>query len=113
MRRNDRVFWLVLGALALLILAGAGLRGVPWYGPHPFDGWPWGTGWLFGPVLWAGLIGLLILLWQRDGAPTHADPERARSAALEHLEWRYAAGEITRQQYEEMRGVLEQGHAPS
>ena len=54
----------MLGALALLIVAAVGLRGAPWYGPHAFGGWMWGTGWLLGPVLWAGLIGLAILLVQ-------------------------------------------------
>ena len=113
MRRNDQGLWLLLGVLVVLIFAGAGLRGAPWYGPHPFGGWLWGTGWLFGPVLWAGLIGLAILLWQRDRAATQADPQRARSAALEHLAWRFAAGELTREQYEEMRRVLEPEHAAS
>jgi uncharacterized membrane protein len=113
MRRDDQGLWLwlVLGVLVLLTFAGAGLRGVPWYGPHPFGGWLWGTGWLFAPVLWAGLIGLVILLCQRDRAPTHADPQRARPAALEYLAWRFAAGELTREQYDEMRRMLESEHA--
>jgi uncharacterized membrane protein len=109
MRRADQGLWLVLGVLVLLVFAGP--RGAPSYGPHPFGGWLWGTGGLFAPALWAGLIGLVILLWQRDRAATHADAQRARSAALEHLAWRFAAGEITREQYDQLRRVLDPEHS--
>jgi uncharacterized membrane protein len=112
MRRIDRWLWLLLGVLVLVILARVGPHGTPWYGPHLFGGWLWGTGWLFGPVLWAGLIGLVLLLWRRDQAPTQADLQRARSAALEHLSWRFATGELSREQYDELRRTLEPEHPP-
>ena len=75
----QRMLWLVLGVVVLIILARTGLLGAFWYGPHPLGGWMWaGAGSLFGPPLWVGLIGLLIILWRRDQAPVDEDPERWR-----------------------------------
>jgi uncharacterized membrane protein len=110
MQRNYGMLWLGLGAVAVVIIIGTGLPGGFSYGVHPLGGWMWGAGWLFGPLLWVGIIGLGILLWQRDRAPINANPRRTRSAAVEHLEWRYAAGQISREQYDEMRAVLEPEH---
>ena len=113
MQRTYGMLWLVLGAVALILLAGTGLPGGFSSGAHPLGGWTWGADWLFGPLLWVGLIGLGFLLWRRDRAPTNTNPERSRSAAVELLGWRYAAGQITREQYAEMRAVLEAEHVPA
>lgn len=83
-------------------------------------GWEYGFGggWmLFGSLLmllfWGGLIALVVLavraLWrpsigQPQGSAT--PPHRSADGALAILKERYARGEITKDQYEQMRADL-------
>jgi putative membrane protein len=76
----------------------------------------WGLGWMiFGSlmmiVFWGGLIALIVLAvrgltssGKRDSGPQ--GPSRSEPTALEILKIRYARGEITREEYEEMRQTL-------
>jgi len=76
----------------------------------------WGWGWMiFGSlmmiVFWGGLIALIVLAVRGlTGAGKRGDgpqaPARSEPAALDILKNRYARGEITREEYEQMRQTL-------
>lgn len=70
-----------------------------WGGPNPW----WGiAGMVFGLAVLVGLV--LLVIWAvRQVAP----PAGTAPRALEVLKERYARGEITREQYEQMRRDLE------
>lgn len=106
---------LVIGIIALviaaLVLLGGGLLHFDMMG-RGFTGPGFGRGFRFSP--WAGILmnlfwllvivgfGLLILSFFRRGPRTGLGPV-GESRALDILKERYAKGEITREQYEEMR----------
>ncbi len=74
----------------------------------PMRGWMWGFGMALGGLLmlafWGALIvGLVLLVRALGGGPGH----RWSRTPVDILKRRYAAGEITREQYEEMRKDLE------
>jgi len=74
-----------------------------WYGGTG-TGWPWfGLAW-FGLALlfWSGL---LLLAWWGIRSFGRARPERA--GALEVLRRRFASGEISQEEYDRTRKVLE------
>jgi uncharacterized membrane protein len=86
-----------------------GLLGVSnkgWPGPwwNSGYGWPWpGLIWLVAVlVFWAGLIALLV--W---AIRTSVAPRRAPDSALEILRRRLASGEITPEEYERLRNILQ------
>ena len=98
-----------------MVSAGAQGRGTKgetmmWFG-HCAWGFPGGGGWawvlgggLMMLLFWGGLIVLAVLAfsaWQRREA------RPAGSAGLEVLKARYARGEITRAEYDEIRRELE------
>jgi putative membrane protein len=71
---------------------------------HMSDWWGPGFGWVFMALFWVLVILALVALakWlssTRDGGPTRRP--------LDILQERYARGEITRDQYEQMRRDLE------
>ncbi len=123
MDRRNRTLWIGLGIIALLLVGsswgggmmmGRGLVG-PFgpFGVRPFAGpWVlgmWGIGELIRLMVVFGLIFLVVRLF--TGSRRHyyderhyADPEHL--PADEILRRRYAAGEITREEYEEMRRTL-------
>ena len=120
MRGNNRGLWALLGLFALIALlvplfaGGWGMMGPGrmWGPGGPREpGWGgaagWGLwmllGWLSMIAFWgAVIVGILLLVRALVG------PERrAEDPAIEVLRRRYAAGEITREQYEEMRADLE------
>ena len=125
MYRTNRALWIGLGILALLFLVasswGGGMmlgRGVGGpFGVRPFVGpWligMWGLGALIRLLVIGGLIFLVVRLfsgWRRhDGSygsygPYPQGPESLSSDEI--LRRRYAAGDITREQYEDMRRTL-------
>jgi len=113
MRRGPMVF---LVALAILVLVAVGVSIAaavqgPAYGMEPYGYYyPWHSGlWLAAMVLWmvlfwalviGGIVWLISTLRPREVAGGPEEP-------LEILRRRYARGEITREQYEEMRRDLQ------
>ena len=121
MDRTNRTLWIGLGILALLLviasswgggmMMGGGFAGP--FGMRPFVG-PWLVGvWGIGALIRLLFIGALIFLFVRlftgsrrhYGGPYSYPPEDLPSDEI--LRRRYAAGEITREQYEEMRRTLQ------
>lgn len=83
-----------------------------WWG-HGFS-WGW---MLFGGLMmllfWGGLIALVVLVVRGLSGPTNtassSSSEATSNTALDILKQRYARGEITQTEYEEMRDVIESG----
>lgn len=75
------------------------------YGPGCCGGWGWmAAGWIVMLVFWGLIIAGIVLLVRalanrRVGRP-------GPDSALEVLRRRYAAGEITKEQFEEMKRTL-------
>ena len=121
MERSNRSLWIGLGVLAAVLLValpafgGGMMMGYGPYGMRPFFGF--GAPWLWGfwgagllvRLLFFGLIAfvLLRLFRGRGYRDYHDEPHPTQLPADEILRRRYAAGEISREQYEEMRRTLE------
>jgi len=127
-RSTSRTLWIGLGVIAVLLLVasswgGGMLFGRGFGGPlgyRPFAG-PWLFGfWEFGllvRVLFFGLIFFLIFRVFRggrgyrrgyyDGLGQSQPSEYPQQTPSEIIRRRYAAGEISREQYEELRRTLE------
>lgn len=77
-----------------------------WDGPWHLGGAEW-VFWLLGAaaqiLFWGVVIFLVIQLFRRAGS----HPPHSGSHALRILEERYARGEISREEYQERRAVLE------
>jgi putative membrane protein len=71
-----------------------------WYWWMPFHGLIW---LLMVAAIVVGVVVLIRYLWHGAG---HPGPGLARSRALEHLDERYARGEIDRDEFFERRRVL-------
>jgi putative membrane protein len=76
--------------------------------PGRWDGWMWGAGMWLGAlamlIFWGALIaGAILIVRLVGGLPSHGEP-KSPSDILKH---RYASGEITREQYEQIRKDLE------
>jgi uncharacterized membrane protein len=120
MERTNRNTWFALGLLALLIVLGLSSLGGSgmmmghgfFAGTRPLGAapWLWGIG-LFGLLvrllLWGGLIVLAVRFFRHMAAPSDAEVGGSDLPPVEILKRRYAAGEITREQFEEMRSVLQ------
>lgn len=118
MSRNDRGLLILLAVLVAVFLigplVGGGMMGpnMMWgYGPRggvSGSGWLWGLGvglgWLSMLAFWGALIVGVVLLVRWLGVSAGSDRE---DEALETLRRRYAAGEISHEEYEERRKVLE------
>ena len=117
MDRSNRFLWIGLGILAALALVasswGGGMMMASPFGPRPFIGGPWflgiwGIGLLVRLLFVGGLIFLVVRLFSGARRPYVDDFHRPEDLpAGEILRRRYAAGDITREQYEEMRQTLE------
>jgi putative membrane protein len=118
LERINRNTWFALGLLVLLVLLGlssfgGGMMGhafVQGYRPLVGTPWLWGMG-LFGLfvrlLVWGALIVLAIGFFRRMASRSDVGVSGADLSSAEILRRRYAAGEITREQYEEMRSVLD------
>jgi putative membrane protein len=122
MSRNNRGLLILLVVLVLVSLIGPLLvggmmgQGMMWgYGPR---GGPSGAGgWAWGLTMGLGLLSMLaffgalivgiVLLVRWLGGTTAGPDGRSEDPALETLRRRYAAGEISHEEYERMRKVLE------
>ena len=119
--RTNRSAWIGLGVVLLLALAafsalGFGMLGhapMVGYGARPFFGvGPWFLGFgllalVIRVAIWGGLILLGISLFRRMAGRSATYDGHWQSSSLEILKRRYAAGEISREQYEEMRRTLD------
>jgi len=130
-RTQNRNLWIGLGVVALLLLFalpmfggfGGGMmggRGFEGYGERPFGGFGgaapmfFGLGLLFRLVIFGGILFFIVSLFRRRSFYMRdrvhdevSGPELASLPPIEILRRRYAAGEITREQFEEMRRTLE------
>ncbi len=71
-------------------------------------GWVWMIfGGLMMLVFWGGLIALIVLAVRSLSGPRQR-PAGPCESPLEILQRRYAAGEISKAEYEEMRGTLQE-----
>ena len=126
MHRDNRLLLIILAVLILIIVLGssfaAGMMGPGMMGPGMMgrygppggrfggNSWAWGLamglGWLARLAFWgAVIVGLvLVIRWLTSAT---ASPGGARESALDILKRRYATGEITREEYDQMRQVLE------
>lgn len=120
MRKQNRGLLVVLAVLVLLVLLGPALGGgmmgpgmMGWYGGSGAGaggwGWGWGMGlgWLTMLAFWGALIVGAVWLVRALGRDTDEPPRGAGESALDILKRRYAAGEITQDEYEQMRRTLE------
>ncbi|MGB8644824.1 MAG: SHOCT domain-containing protein [Anaerolineae bacterium] len=119
MRNIEKIVGIILVALALIVLVvllgGAGMMGVGEFntgvgmiGPGMMGGYNL-FGWTVPPVFWAlliGVFGLLVLGLARGGARQALIRAPAGTSALDILQARYARGEITQEQFSEMRKNL-------
>jgi putative membrane protein len=69
-------------------------------------GWWMLFGWLFMILFWAAIILLIIWLYKQIRGP-EVKPGTTGETATEILKKRYASGEITKEQYDEMKKELE------
>jgi putative membrane protein len=110
---TTRKLLMVVGVLLLvgfgLSMLTGGMMGGHMVGPRVVAdrGWMWGVGMGLGMLLfWGALIVGIVLLVRftatSSGPQSHGTP-------LDVLKRRYAAGEITREQYEQTRRDLDEG----
>ena len=108
---------ILVGAIVLVVLlfgllGGGMMMGWGWFGPGMMGWGGFGMNpfaWIAMLVFWALIIGgfVLLVVWlAREVLPAAAVP-MAPSRALDVLKERYARGEITREQYEEMKREIE------
>jgi putative membrane protein len=132
MERSNRNLWIGLGLLAVVLLValpsmgggmllGRGFVGVGGpFGPRPFIGpfvWGfWGISMLVRLLFFGAIVYLVLRLFRGRGLgayrgyygePHYDQPHYSEITAAEILRRRYAAGEISREQYEEMRRTVE------
>ena len=72
------------------------------YGDGGPGGWLWMLG---GLVLMVGIV--LLVVWAMGGGARGTRPDEGRPTPLEILCERYARGEITEEQFEQSRQILE------
>lgn len=115
---HDRDLTLVGGAIALVVLllglAGGGMmggwggmgHGMMGWGGYGISGW-WGILWIvFWILVISGIVLVVYSLLRRGGTAGRTD-EASRDRSLKILRERYTRGEITQEQYEEMRRTFE------
>ncbi len=127
MAQDPRGWWIALVMLVLLVLLvpllGGGLLGWGMMGPGMMGwpggpavpgggGWGWGLAMALGGLatlaFWGAVIVGIVLVVRTLMGASGRSPGPERDSALDVLKRRYAAGELTREQYDEMRRVLEE-----
>src|SRR5579859_4099433 len=125
MERSNRNLWIGLGILAVVLLvalpamgSGMMLNGgfgpFGGYGPRPFIGpfvWGfWGIGMLVRLLFFGAIVYLVMRVFRGRGFRGYRgyydEPHYTQLTPAEILRRRYAAGEISREQYEEMRRTV-------
>ena len=115
---RNRNLWIGIGILAVLVFFA-----LPAFGAARFDGYGYGfhpygfgfgaapfffgIGMLFRFILFGGIVFFIVRLFQRRAYHLNDEPTSYELQPMEILRRRYAAGEITREQYDEMRHTLE------
>jgi putative membrane protein len=94
---KNTILW-IIGVVLIIMLAFGSFFGIGGYGMMGFG---MGFGWIFMIVFWGALIWIVVALVNQSQSNTRKDED-----ALEILRKRYAKGEITKKQYEEMRKEL-------
>ncbi len=122
MKTTTRTIWIVIAVvIGLGLLAGGFLLsrtgwGMFGYGPGMMDGnfgfgMMSGLGGIFMILLWIVIIGLGVWLVSSLVSRTNSQPPSnsvtLSESALDILKKRYARGEITKEQFEEMRRTLD------
>lgn len=121
MQTENRGLLIVLGVLVLVVLAGPLLGGgmmgpgMTWgYDrgvPPGTGGWTWGLAMGLGGLamlaFWGALIVGAVLLVRWLGTATSGPSRGAGDSAIEILKRRYAAGEISHEEFMQMRQALE------
>lgn len=126
MVQSHRGLLIILGALILFVLLGSSIGGMMgWggmgpgmmggYGPRDVapgpGGWAggltMGLGWLVMLAFWAALIVGVVLLARWLSSATAGAMGPTRESHLDILKRRYAAGEITQEEYARIRQELE------
>ena len=127
MRQQDRGWWVALLALVLIVLVlpvlGGGMMGwgmmgpgmMGWPGAAPVQGaagWGWGLATALGVLamlaFWGAVIVGIVLAGRALSRPGYTGSSSREDVALDILKQRYAAGQLTGEQYEGMRRVLAQ-----
>lgn len=122
MEKSIRGLLIVFVVLILVFLIGpllgGGMMGQGMMGGHGPQGMFGGNGWAWGLVMGLGLLSMLafwgalivgiVLLVRWLGGMTSGQNSREEDAALETLRRRYSAGDISHEEYEQMRKALEQ-----
>jgi putative membrane protein len=75
-----------------------------------FHNWFWGGGMWFGWIFWVGIIALIIYLIINQGNKNRQInmPPPYTETPLDILKKRYAKGEITKEQFDQMKKDIEQ-----
>ena len=122
MHTENRGLLIILLVLVVVVvlgpLLGGGMMGpgMMWgWGapgaPPAVGGWGWGLamglGWLAMLAFWGALIVGVVLLVRGLGSSIAGPTGKSTESPLEILKRRYAAGELTREEYDQMRQVLE------
>jgi putative membrane protein len=127
MGQSHRGLLILLGILLVLVVLGPLVGGMMgWdgmgpgmmggYGPRTITpgqgGWAWGLAMGFGGLMmlafWGVLIvGVALLVRWLSGAATAPGESPPRESPLDILKRRYAAGEVTHEEYERIRQELE------
>lgn len=65
-------------------------------------GWGMGTGWLLGLILVGLLVWVLVSLLNQSN-----NKKNSNNSAVDHLKIRYAKGEITKDEFDQIRNTLD------
>jgi putative membrane protein len=114
MRRQDQGLWIGFGLVLVVLLGvpmlGGGMMGrgmMGWYGATgDASGWMWPFGWLAMVLFWGALVALGAMAFRLVTSSAHSAPTEHTESATEVLKRRYATGEISREQFEEMQQVM-------
>jgi putative membrane protein len=75
-----------------------------WWGWHEGFGWWMWFGWVWMLIFWGVFIGLIV--WGVKALTGRNERSPERETPLEIAERRYARGEITREEFEEIRAAI-------
>jgi putative membrane protein len=119
MRRQDQGLWIGFGVLLLVLLGVPVLSGgmmasgmmrrgmMGWYGVSgDASGWMWPFGWLAMVLFWGAVVALGVMAFRLVTSGAHSAHTEPTESATEVLKRRYATGEISREQFEQMQQVM-------